>query len=496
MKLEDHPDVKLTKAVKDYYADPLGYVMFAFPWGKPGTILEHHKGPCPCQQKLLSILGEEIRKRNFDGKTPVKPIRIAVASGHGIGKSAFFGMINNFILSTRTNAIGTVTASTFTQLSTKTWAAITAWNKLSITGHWFEVTTDRAYRIGKKESWFSSAQTCSEENSQAFAGQHANTSTSYYLNDEASGIPDKIFEVQRGGLTDGEPMQFVFGNLTEPLGEFARIMRGDVPHWITVRIDSRECPLTNKQEIQDLIDECGEDSDVVRVRVRGLPPRAAAAQFIGDDLVSEAEKRTAYAMADEPLIAGVDFAWGGDDSNCIRFRCGLDAKSIPPIHIPGEFTRKPEVMVTKLSEILSKTYNGRKVSMLFTDSAGIAGPVTMRLRLLGFQNIIDVNFNGHSPEIKYKNARSYMWGKMREWLERGMIDKSKDLFNDLTAPEVLKHVPLLLERKEDIIKRIGKSTDDGDALALTFYMEVSPEGVKTERLRRNRVQHQVIGAWT
>ncbi len=476
-----HPDIELAELVSQYRHDPLGYVKIAFPWAESGT-LEHHQGPCPCQTRVFEILGKEIRDRAFDGHTPVRPIRIAVASGHGIGKSAFFGMLVNFLMSTRPHCKGMVTATTFDQLSTKTWAAIRAWNKLSITSHWFSDTTERLFYTDNREEWFSSAITCSDDKPEAFAGQHAANSTSFYINDECSGISDKIFEVQEGGLTDGEPMQFAFGNLTRPLGKFARIMAGHEKGWITIRIDSRECPLTNKEQIADWIEEYGEDSDFVRVRVRGMAPSAAAAQFISDDLVKEAQRRSVPVIRDEPLIAGVDFAWGGEDKNTVRFRCGLDARSIPPIHVPGEFTRKPEVMIGRLSEILTKEYNGRRIAMLFMDGAGIAGPIAMRLRQLGFENVVEVNFGAHSPDEKYRNVRSLIWGRLKEWLGRGCIDKSHELGEDLTAPEVLKHVPLLLEPKDGIIKRIGHSTDDADALALTFYMPVVAPEVRVRQM--------------
>jgi hypothetical protein len=314
--------------------------------------------------------------------------------------------------------------------------------------------------------------------------------------DECSGVPDKIFEVAEGGLTDGEPMEFAFGNLTRPLGKFARIMAGQEKGWIRIRIDSRECPLTNKEQISEWIEQYGEDSDFVRVRVLGLPPRAAASQFIPEDFVMAARKRQAIALEDDPLVAGVDFAWGGEDKNTVRFRRGIDARSIPPIYVPGEQTRTPEVMVNTLSNVLTRDYNGRRVRMLFMDSAGIAGPVAMRLRELGFRNIVEVNFMAHSPNLKYRNVRSYIWGEMKEWLSRGAIDASTELQEDLTAPEVIKHVPLLLEPKEAVIKRIGHSTDDGDALALTFYMPVASEQ-RRQQIRQRRYQNQThIGVWT
>ncbi len=70
------------------------------------------------------------------------------------------------------------------------------------------------------ESQFCSAASCREENSEAFQGQHAATSTSFYVFDEASAVPDGIHTAAEGGLTDGEPMMFLFGNPTRSTGTF------------------------------------------------------------------------------------------------------------------------------------------------------------------------------------------------------------------------------------------------------------------------------------
>lgn len=494
--LSQHPDVALAEFVAQYKYDPLGYVRVAFPWKEKGSQLENHEGPCPCQTRLLTILGEEMQKRGFDGHAPCKPIRIGCASGHGIGKSAFFGMVSDWIRVCWPYSQGSVTANTFTQLSTKTWANIRKWQGMSICSHWFEATSELIYRPHDRDSWYLSTQSSDEQNSEAFAGQHAQNSISYYINDECSGIPDKIFEVQEGGLTDGCPIQFAFGNPTKPTGKFARIMDGGERGWITVRIDSRDCPFTNKEQIAEWVDEYGEDSDFIRVRVRGLAPRSAIAQFISDDLIKEAQTRPLYGcLPDEPLIAAVDFAWGGDDFNTVRFRRGLDARSIPPIRIPGEFTRKPEVMVAKLAEVFQKDFgNGLKVAMMFMDSAGIAGPVAIRLRQLGFRDIVEVNFNAQSLNPKYKNVRAQIYGDTKDWMiGGGCIDKSPELNDDLRVQEVLKHVPLVLKPKDLLIKDIGHSTDDGDSLGLTFYMPVRSKQVK--EFKRTKPKRELAGSW-
>lgn len=497
-----HPDVQLAELVARYKYDPLGAILIGFPWGEKGTQLENYDGPCPCQIQILTALTKAVEVRRFNGKDAVRPIRIAVCSGHGIGKSACIGMIVWWILTCWPYSQGSATANTSTQLSTKTWSNIRKWLKLSITGHWFELGQELIYKPENRDEWFLGAQTSNEDNSEAFAGQHAASAISFYINDECSTIPDKIFEVEDGGMTDGMPIQLLFGNPTVPLGKFARAMKGQEPgDWIKIRIDSRDCPFTNKEEIAEWVEAYGEDSDFVRVRVLGLPPRAAASQYIPDDLVMDAIKRPPRSLSDDPLIAGCDFAWGGEDNNTVRFRKGADARCVPPIYVLGELTRTPEVMVQVLAEALDKTYtiNGRqeKIAMVFMDAAGIAGPVAIRLRALGYhRRIIEVNFMGHSPDPKYKNNRAMMIGKTKEWFPSGSIDRSTGLQEDCQAIKVLKHVPLLLIPKEAIIKEIGHSTDDLDALALTFYAPVAIDQVEERKRAKRAASARKVGAWT
>jgi len=98
----------------------------------------------------------------------------------------------------------------------------------------------------QKEAWFTSPQTCKEENSDSFAGQHALDSTSFYIFDEASAIPDKIHEVAEGGLTDGEPMMFLFGNPTRNQGKFFRAAFGEERDgWIKFFVDSSKSRFTS-----------------------------------------------------------------------------------------------------------------------------------------------------------------------------------------------------------------------------------------------------------
>ena len=483
--MTDSPNIELELAdeIAKYYADPLGFVLFAYPWGETGTALADFDGPDQWQIDFLVGIGEAVKERGFDGLNAVKPIRDGTSSGHGIGKSALTSWLVNWIMSTRPFAQGTITANTSSQLETKTWAQVAKWSKLCITSHWFTVNTGRGsmkmYHNQEPESWFCTAQTCREENSEAFAGQHAVNSTSFYIFDEASAVPDKIYEVAEGGMTDGEPMFFLFGNPTRNSGKFHRAAFGNErKRWGLRVIDSRNCKLPNKNQIDEWEEDYGEDSDFFRVRVRGLPPSASELQFIDTDRIYQAQKREPVCGLDDPLIAGVDIARGGADSNVIYFRRGLDAQFIPPIIIPGEFTRDTMKMVMKIVTVIADGHRGFRPDAVFVDGTGIGGPVVDRCRQLGF-DVFEVQFAGAAPDRHYANMRAYMWWKMKEWLLAGSINDDPQLESDLVGPESTHDNKdrLLLESKESMKKRGVASPDIADALALTFAMPVAPRSI-------------------
>jgi hypothetical protein len=437
---ESSTEPDLASIVGEYYADPLGFVKFAYPWGEEGTPLRDAEGPDEWQATYLEQVGAAVRERAFDGRTPVKPIRFARASGHGIGKSALSAWLINWIMSTRPGSIGTVTANTFPQLRAKTWARLKEWTALCITADWFEIT-DTAMRAKDPEepgTWFCEPTTCREENHEAFAGQHAPTATSFYIFDEASAVPDKIYEVADGGMTDGEPMIFIFGNPTRRAGRFYRAIFGGEQHlWNYASIDSRTSRLTNKALIQEWEELWGEDSDFFRVRVLGLPPTADESQFIPHDLVEGAQRRDVEVLRDEPLVCGFDVSGGGSSWNVFRFRCGLDAKSIPPVKVSGQRGRDRSLLVSTAAEILNSTYEvggiRRKVSGMFVDSA-FGAAVVERLHSLGHHQVEEINFGGPSSDEHQENQRAYMYFRMKDFLRRGAIDKDKDLAHQLCVP--------------------------------------------------------------
>ena len=481
---------QLADEVAACYNDPLRFVQTMYPWGEPDGPLAQYAGPDTWQAEFLERLGTAVRTNGFDGTVPVTPIRMAVSSGHGIGKSTLVAWIVDWIMSTREHSRGTITANTFGQVKDKTWAAIQKWTPLCLTGHWFTITSERMSHTGSPATWRCSAQSCREENSEAFAGQHEASSSSFYIFDEASAVPDGIFEVAEGGLTDGEPMIFLFGNPTRSTGMFHRVCFGAARNrWDSVTIDSRESAFTNKAQIAEWAEDYGEDSDFFRVRVRGLPPSASDLQFIDSQIVFAAQQRPATSLPDDPLVCGLDVARGGGDRSVFRFRRGSDARSIDPIRLSGEETRDSTLLVTKAADVLSQRHNGRSVAMMFIDGTGIGGPIVDRLQQLGFsRKVMEVQFGARPPDRKYANMRAFMWGRMRDWLRHGSIDDDTRLEQDVTAPGYQhdKQDRLVLEAKERMKRRGLDSPDDGDALALTFAAQVRFKGSRPDQRQPRR----------
>jgi hypothetical protein len=461
-------DEELADAVGTFIHDPLGFVQWAYPWPINGE-----RGPDPIQSRFLERLGEKVRAHQFNGETPVAPVRMGLSSGHGIGKSALGAWLVDWIMSTRPDCHGTITANTNDQLEFKTWAAIREWTKKCITARWFEINSQIMYRIGSRESWFCMPASCDAHNSEAFAGQHAKGSTSFYINDEDSNVPDSIHKVEEGGLTDGEPMIFLFGNPTRNTGEFHRVAFGDGrDRWDIQIVDSRESHFANKALIQEWMEDYGEDSDFFRVRVRGLPPNADELQYIDAARVVQAQRNVSQPIFGEPLVAGVDVSGGGKAWSVCRFRRGFDARSIPPIRLTGEQTvaNDRQMIISRLAEALML----HKPDAMFIDAA-FGAVVVSRLRQMGYTQVHEVNFGGPSSDVHDANMRAFMWRSMKEWLPRGALDpKDQRLASDLCAPgfHLNQSNKLVLESKESMQKRNVASPDDGDALALTFAIPV------------------------
>ena len=478
-------DARLAKIVSGYWNDPLGYVLFAWDWQNDTSIQmvelpEKYKklypgavyGPDLWACEVLERLRDEVIKNNFNGRDAVPSVNLAVASGHGIGKSAMTAWLVNWILDARYGAKGMVTANTGAQLKSKTWAEITKWGKKKITAHWWNF---KAMEITSKfapEAWRIDAVTWDEKKSEAFAGQHAASSSSFYVFDEASIVPDSIWEVAKGGLTDGEPFFFVFGNPTRNTGAFYDCFHEKKANWITFNIDSRNVSITNKDEIERMRLEYGEDSDFFKVRVKGEFPSESSNLFIAKDRSQAAATRPEpERFENQVAFLGVDVARYGDDNSVLQVRYGRNARMPPEKFSKSSITETARRVAAKITE-LKEVYQFSRV-LTFVDGGGVGGGVVDVLRDWGYTDIYDVNFGGAADDkTRFANKRAEMWSRMRDWLGVGAIVDDRELIEQLSSPEYYynKANKLTLESKEDMKRRGISSPDWADALALTFFL--------------------------
>lgn len=464
-------ETQLRSDIGSFVHDPLKCILYMFPWGD-GELADS-AGPRRWQRELLVELGEKLKSGELNR---FQVIQYAISSGHGIGKSALVAWLILWAMSTFEDTRGVVTANTENQLKTKTWAELAKWHRLAINRHWFtyEATAIFSSDPTHAKTWRIDMVPWNETKTEAFAGLHNKSKRLIIIFDEASAIPDSISQVTEGALTDEgtEILWFKFGNPTRNTGHFRECFGRMRHRWIGRQIDSRTVEGTNKDQLAKWVEDYGEDSDFVRVRVRGLFPNASTLQFIPSDLVATAMKRDGTWMLGDPLVMSLDIARGGDDSCVFAFRRGLDARSIPWLGIPGSSAKDSMVLAAKAAALVEQ----HKPDAFIFDETGIGGPVGDRLRQLGVK-AIGVGFGDKAPDPHYANMRSYMWGEGKAWLARGgILPNDPVLETDLISPEFHhdRHDRVVLESKEDMKARGLASPDWGDAWAMLFAYHVAP----------------------
>jgi hypothetical protein len=422
------------------------------------------------QKEILDYIGSKLR----DPKTRHDPIQVAVASGHGIGKSALISMIISWAMTTCEDCKVLITANTETQLLTKTMPEVTKWMNMAINSEWFEVNAKSIASKQKErnKTWRADAVSWSDHNTEAFAGLHNAKKRIVVLFDESSKISDKIYEVTEGALTDEETeiIWICFGNPTRNSGRFKDCF-GKLKHrWYTRQIDSRTVEGTNKEQLQKWVDDYGEDSDFVKVRVRGMFPAASFKQFIStadaDAAYGRHLRTEQYDFA--PKILTVDPAWEGDDELVIGLRQGLMFKILRVIP-----KNDNDLQVANL---IANLEDEHKADAVFIDGGYGTGIIsagrTMR------RNWQVVWFGGKSSDEGYVNKRAEMWGLMRDWIkEGGAIEKDPILHSDLTSVEVSSRDrpdgKIQLESKKSMKERGLPSPGRADALCLSFAYPVA-----------------------
>ena len=491
-------------ALKD---DPLGFIYYAIPWGRPGTPFEKFDGPRPWQIEELKAIGEHTRAQKFALENGLRSsvYKSAISSGRGPGKSALFGMVALWHASTRIGAPTIVSANTESQLRSRTYPEFATWFGSSINSHWWSLETMRIVpapwliELVKRlpedgglgvdpKYWAVIGQTWSEDNPNAFAGAH-NPYGMLLLFDEASGIPGKIFEVAEGFFTEINPYRYWMcaSQSRNREGRFFELFNDAQmgAGWRLRTLSTRGMPGVDQAVVEDQIKRYGPDSDFVRVEIDGLPPRTSEDQFIPWDNVRAAQQNELYRDYGEPLILGVDPAPRG--KTAWRFRQGRNARDCCGSSTFGSWQGKDNVQIAEAIIALDQRFQPDAICIDFGMGTGVLDYLK-RKHTRGRLHEVKFGDAPHGGKDNEWGSHSIeLWAKVREWLPGAMIEKDDGAKGTLSQQLTdrgwrwsgREEGKKILETKEDLHKRGVASPDDADALACTF--EVNPPRVDSRK---------------
>lgn len=501
--LKAHEERLFSELVVHPRADDLAeHVIFSYPWREPNRPLAEWDGPRSWHIDQLDSISQHIEnnRTRVELGLPPKIYQAAICSGRGPGKSALASWLIRWMATTRIGSTVIVTANTQTQLETKTWAELGKWQGMAINAHWFDkgalsLVPQEWYKTALQKQlgidcgyYYAKAMMWREEDPDAFAGAHSQVGMMVII-DEASGIPKNIWSVIEGYFTDLTMDRYfiVLSNGRKASGPFYECFNKDRANWRRLSLDSRTVEKIDVDKLNAIVEKYGEDSYEARVEVRGLFPLEGDNKIIGRLQAEDAVSRELFEDISAPLILGVDPARYGRNKTVGWFRRGRDARSIPPVVLSGMDTMQVvNALIPHIQE--------HDPDLIVVDETGLGGGVKDRLKELGYA-VIGVNFGSNAEVKRYKNKRTELWFRGREWVKGGCIPNDPDLLDDLSAPwySVLDSGgQLIMCSKDDLEKEGYDSPDRGDALMLTLEPKYAHARLRTSRGTKLQRADEVI----
>ena len=197
----------------------------------------------------------------------------------------------------------------------------------------------------------------------------------------------------------------------------------------------------------------------------GEPIRQGNTKLISSELVRKAFANTILS-SHSPLVIGLDVARFGDDSTVFCFRRGRWC---------SKFEVYNKLDNVEVANIATNYIQDNQPHRLFMDIGGQGAGVYDILKDRGFNEIIRGVYFGEKAinENRYFNRRAEMWDNVQSWLSsppQVQLPQDERLFDELTGinKRYDRRGRLQLEEKDEVKKRLGRSPDKADALALTF----------------------------
>ena len=416
---------------------------------------------------------------------------VSIRSGHGVGKTSVLSWLALWWIGTHYHAKVILTAPTSSQLQDALLPETKAWLKNSAPDFrdMFSVKADRIELIRDPERNFISAKTSRAEQPDALQGVHAENVL--LICDEASGIPEQVYESAGGSMSALNACMVLAGNPVRSSGYFYDTFHKLADSWATFHVSCAEVPRVSREYIEECRLRYGEESNVYRVRVLGEFPRGDDDTVIPQELVTEAVSRDVQPTQFGSVIWGVDVARFGSDCSALCKRKGN------AITEPIRLWRNLDTM--QLTGAIKAEYDStdEKPVEIFVDSIGLGAGVVDRLRELGLP-AYGINV-AESPSMgtQYLNLRSELWYKAKNWLEGRDVRIPRDpgLRSELVTVRYSysSNGRVKIESKRDLKKRGVASPDSADAFVLTFASDAGAAmGVRSGR-RTGKVKRNLAG---
>jgi hypothetical protein len=415
--------------------------------------------PDPWQAEVLDMISTGERQ-------------ISIRSGHGVGKTTLLAWTAIWFLMTRLGSKIVVTAPTSSQLmdallpEMKSWIGQMPHDMRQL----LTVKQDRIELAPAPERNFISARTSRAEQPDALQGVHAKNVL--LVCDEASGIPDQVFDASGGSMSSDNAQMILAGNPVRSQGLFWKTHTLLADRWKTFHVSCLDSPRVTKAFIEEKSAEYGEDSNAYRVRVLGEFPQADDDTCIPVELIDTAVGRDIELDPLAEVIWGLDVARFGSDRSALCKRAGRVVTE--PVQL---FSGSHDLMA--ITGFVKAAYDAappdRKPAEIMVDAIGVGGGVCDRLMELGLPARSIMVSEVASLGGNYHRLRDELWFKAKEYLAGRDVRLPTDpvLTHELAIPRFgyTSAGKLKVESKQEMRRRGNRSPDAADAFVLTFASE-------------------------
>jgi len=418
--------------------------------------------------------------------------KMSVKSGHGTGKSTTASWAMLWFMLLRYPCKVVVTAPTSSQLFDAMFAELKRWiNELpKELQQLLNVKSDRVELVSAPAEAFISCRTARAETPEALAGVHSDNVL--LIIDEASGVPEQVYEAAAGSMSGHNATTLMLSNPTRSSGTFFESHNRMANSWWTRTWSCKDSPLVSHEFVDEMELRYGPESNAYRVRVLGEFPLSDDNTIIPYHLVEAAQNRDVVVSDEATVVWGLDVARFGSDATALCKRQG-------PIVTELRSWRGLDLMQTtgRIVAEYEALAPSKRPAEILVDSIGVGSGVVDRLQELGLP-VRGVNV-AESPSMgdTYMNLRSELWFKCKAWLEDRSCKLPKDdqLIAELTAIRYsfTSSGKMKAESKDEMRKRGLGSPDLADALCLTMASDAATALSGAFKTWRGELKRNLLG---